>query len=71
MHRIFFGTQGCHTEAKIKKNISIFFLPSDLGKLAKPSAQTVLKRIFWHQESQLSSATIVPQLSVVVDMTRS
>ena len=46
-----------------------FFFGSDLGKLAKPYCQTVLERSR-NQGSGHSSATVVPRLRVVTDMTR-
>ena len=48
---------------------SFFFFGSDLGKLAKPSNQTVLERVLGIR-NQSSLPMIVPQPSVVADMTR-
>ena len=64
---------GCRTKAPQEMNaVSSFLLVlvRTKGELAHPVHHTVLETISRDQSSELSSATMIPQMTVVADLTR-
>ena len=49
----------------------IFFFGADQGELAQPAHFTALRVTPRNQGSELSSATMIPQMTVVADLTSS
>ena len=49
----------------------VIFFFGDQDELAKPARVTVLEETPRNQGSELSSAAMIPQMTVVVDLTRS